>query len=175
MRTVALRVTALALLLMLALVTVLTVRTLKRLPDSLIYLVSSGETSFSLEAVGRRSNLSDPQERLKYLLQAMISGPTDKELARGLHTAFPADTRLLDVRLVAGVAEVNLSANFAQGGGTSRMQSRLNQLFYTLTQAKGVEAVSLRIDGEKVTLFSQEGLIVDNPWYRQAYPGLPSW
>ena len=68
MRTVVLRVVALALLLLLSLVAVLTVRTLNRLPDSLVYFVEAGETSFSLEAVGRQTGETGDEAQLRAAL-----------------------------------------------------------------------------------------------------------
>ena len=87
-------------------------------------------------------------------VEALVAGRTAGMVAVGrVDDHLPPSTRLLSARLVDGVLEVDLSREFGQGGGTALMASRLNQLFYTLTQPADVDAVSLRIEGE-VRVFS---------------------
>lgn len=175
MRSVVLRVAALALLLLLVLVAILTVRTLNRLPDSVIYLVDAARDRFTLEQVGRQSEAEGLEAKLRHSVQALIEGPTDAEAARGLSSSFPADTRVLGLQVKGETVIVDLSANFGAGGGTALMIARLNQLFYTLTQPEGISQVSLHMEGEPIKVFSSEGLIIDNPWSRTEHAELPTW
>jgi len=73
-RTMVIRVAALALLLLLVVVSVLMIRTLNRLPDTIIYLVRSEPTRFHLEAVGRDSGERALEPRREGL--ARLSQPT---------------------------------------------------------------------------------------------------
>lgn len=172
MRTVVLRVVALALLLLLALFGAIAVRTMQRLPDMTVYFVRDLGTSFTLEAAHERVGRLRPEERAKRQVEVLAAGPdSGSELA----TALPPDTRLLSAGLSGGVLTVDLSREFEQGGGTSLMAGRLHQLFYTLTQPSDVDAVHLRIEGDAVRVFSGEGLEVDQPWVRSQQPALPVW
>ncbi len=170
MRTIALRVAALALLLLLTLVSVITVRMLNRLPNSIVYYVKSQETAFTLEGVRRRFDADTPEKRLEAALQALIEG-TDEA---GLWGAFPADTEVRRLELDGKTVTVDLSEAFTEGGGAS-MLGRLNQLFYTLTQPTNVERVSLRIEGESVEALGGEGIPVPQPWIEPEERTLPTW
>ncbi len=175
MRTVALRVSALALLLLLAIVSAVSIRTLNRLPNSVVYFVESRETSFRLEPVGKRFDATSLEERLARAVQTLIEGPDGGQSARGLSSAVPEDTELYSLQRVGDVLYIDLSSDFEAGGGSATMTARLNQLLYTLTQPEAVRAVSLRIEGSPVEFFSSEGLQLDNPWYRPVDSNLPEW
>lgn len=174
-RTVVLRVSGLSLLLLLILVATITVRTLNRVPNTFLYFVESGETSFTLRRQLRQLPRGKPDERVRRTLEALIEGPSESERAQGLSSALPEDTRVLGVRLRGEELEVNVSDAFTTGGGSAAMQARLNQVFYTLTQPNSVEAVRLLVEGVPLTYLGGEGIIVENPWYRAQHEGLPVW
>lgn len=175
MRTVVLRVVALALLLLLTLVAVIAIRTMQRVPDTVVYFVRDQGVSFTLEDVNRRFGRLDPVERAARQVAELAKGPSPSEADRGLRTSVPADTALLAASFADGVLTVDLSGAFERGGGTAAMQGRLNQLFYTLTQPSDVEAVMLRVEGAFLTVFSGDGILVENPWVRAEQPELPVW
>lgn len=175
MRTVVLRVVALALLLLLTLVSVIAVRTTQRLPDTTIYFIGDQGATFTLNAVYRRSGKRGVAERTAAQIEALALGPEAEEVSRGLSSSVPPATRLLDARLDDGVLSVNLNSAFEQGGGTASMLGRLNQLYFTLTQPSDVEAMRLAIEGQAVTVFSGEGLLLDDPWLRSQHESLPVW
>lgn len=175
MRTVVLRVVALALLLLLALVAIITVRTLQRVPDTLVYFVRDQGTSFTLEPVKRRLGRLAPTERLRLQLAELVRGPSAAEAGRGLLTSVPQGSTVLGASLDGGVLRVDLSGPFESGGGTASMLGRLNQLFFTLTQSADVTAVRLQVEGRDVEAFGGEGIIVPQPWVREAGVGLPVW
>jgi len=176
MRTVVLRVVALALLLLLALVGVITARTLSRMPDTLVYLTRDTGRTFRLEAVPRVARPGDGiEERVRAQVAALVEGPTPAEAEEGLGTAVPAGTRVLGARLEDGVLTVDLSREFTSGGGTASMLGRLYQLYYTLSQPKDVEAVSVLVEGEPLRVLGGEGIIVDPVWVRAEHPQEPAW
>jgi len=86
-------------------------------------------------------------------LRAVLDGPNDRELAAGLTTAVPPDTRLLDLAIAGGLARVDLSGRFREGEGAPATRERLAQVVYTLTQFPTVKTVRLRIDGHTVSPF----------------------
>lgn len=175
MRTVVLRVVALSLLLLLALVGVITMRTLQRLPDTLIYFVRDQGTSFTLEPVVRKSGDAGLAVRVRNQVNALVSGPNQQERADGLSSAVPTGVEVRSVALEDGVLSVDLSSEFVGGGGSASMFGRLYQLYYTLSQHAEVDAVTLKIEGETLRVLGGEGILVEVPWVREEQPELPTW
>ncbi len=173
-RTVALRVVGLALLLLLVLVGTLVARSLQRMPDTVVYLVRSGERTLTLEGVVRRLRPADDVAAARAAVAALVEGPTTAEAARGLSTELPPTTRVLDAYWDDDVLVVDLSADVTRGGGSASMIGRLEQLTYTLTQPSGVDAVELRLEGVPVEVWGGEGVMVTWPW-RRPPGGLPTW
>lgn len=100
---------------------------------------------------------------------ALLAGPSAAERAAGVGTSIPEGTELLGLSIVGGIATVDLSRTFESGGGSLSMFSRLAQLTYTLTQFPTVHGVNLKLDGMPVTVFSGEGIILEQPMTRRSY------
>lgn len=175
MRTVVLRVVALALLLLLVLIAAISVRTLRRVPDTVVYFVASQGTSFHLEPVYRHGVRGGPAAHAADAVASLAAGPTPDEAARGLSTAVPADTRVLNASMDGHILTIDLSPSFERGGGSAMMMGRLNQLFYTLTRPEAVSGVVLEVGGRRVTAFAGEGIMVPSPWRRADAPDQPAW
>jgi germination protein M len=110
-------------------------------------------------------------------MSLLLAGPTADELSSvpGLSSTIPGDTMLLGIAIEDGLATVDLSREFESGGGSFSVTGRLAQVVYTLTQFPTVEKVAFELDGEPVTVFSGEGLVIDGPVGRDDYQGfLPS-
>jgi spore germination protein GerM len=173
-RSMALRVVALALLLLLALVGSLTYRTLSRLPDTTIYFVRDEGTTMTLEPVHRRVRPADAEEAARAAVAALARGPEPDEAARGLSSEVPAGTRVRSVRTENGVLVVDLSSEAVSGGGSASMIGRLAQLGYTLTQPRGVDAIELWVEGVRLEAWGGEGVMTAWPWHRPD-GGWPRW
>ena len=104
-------------------------------------------------------------------MNALLAGPNDTELAArpAMYTVVPAGTRLLGLSITGGVATVDLSREYESGGGSASMFARLAQVVYTLTQFPTVNGVLFQLDGQPVTIFGGEGLILDHPVARADY------
>ena len=103
-------------------------------------------------------------------MNALLAGPTTAESAgRTMTTAIPVGTRLLGVTIKNGVATVNLSTEFDSGGGSASMQYRLAQVAYTLTQFATVKSVVFQVEGQTVTVFGTEGIVLNGPVGRTDY------
>ena len=102
-------------------------------------------------------------------IRALIGGPTDAELDGGLSSAIPEDTLLLGIVIDDGLATIDLGREFEAGGGSFAMLGRLAQVVYTLTQFSTVDAVQFSLDGEPITVFSGEGILLENPVRRGDY------
>jgi hypothetical protein len=97
-------------------------------------------------------------------MTALLAGPTRSESGdRQISTAIPDGTTLIGVSAKNGVATVNLSSEYDSGGGSASMQFRLAQVVYTLTQFSSIKSVIFQIDGETVTVFGGEGIVLDGP------------
>lgn len=175
MRIWAIRVAALAILLLLALLAALGSRTLSRLPDTVVYFVASSDDVFTLERSYRSTVRGAPEAHIRAAIQKLVEGPTAAERNRGLATALPPDLRVLDVQVEESVAFVDLSREMQSGGGSALMRGRLEQLFYTVTQPSGIEGVALSVEGRPLDVLGGEGILVERPWYRDDHPGLPVW
>jgi germination protein M len=104
-------------------------------------------------------------------MTALIDGPAKAEIetSPAMYTTIPDGTRLLGLTIANGVATVNLSKEFESGGGSASVLGRLAQVVYTLTQFPTVKSVSFELDGQPVTTFSGEGVILDHPVGRADY------
>lgn len=107
---------------------------------------------------------------------ALLAGPTATEAGeRAISSAVPDGTRLLGLAIKNGVATVDLSTEFDSGGGTASMQYRLGQVVYTLTQFTTVKSVVFQMEGQTVTVFGSEGIVLAGPVGRaDYYDQLPS-
>ena len=104
-------------------------------------------------------------------MRALLEGPNDDEMGArpAMYTTIPDGTRFLGLRIEGGIATVNLSREFEAGGGTASVLGRLAQVVYTLTQFPTVEGVRFELDGVPVTVFSGEGVVLDEPVGRADY------
>jgi len=72
----------------------------------------------------------------------------------------PRGTRLLGLSIDGTTARVDLSAQFAAGGGSLSMQARVAEVVYTLTRFPTIRAVDFMLDGAMVETLGGEGLIL---------------
>lgn len=118
-------------------------------------------------------------------MHGLLAGPTPAErgASPAVSTSVPDGTRLLGLSISNRVATVNLSAEFASGGGSASMFGRLAQVVYTVTQFSTVDSVLLKLDGQPVTTFSGEGIVLDRALgradFRDQLPAIfvdrPAW
>jgi hypothetical protein len=97
-------------------------------------------------------------------MTALLAGPTKAESGdRTITTAIPDGTTLNGVSIRNGIATVDVSTEFDSGGGTASMRYRLAQVVYTLTQFSTVKSVLFQVEGQVVTVFGSEGIVLDGP------------
>src|SRR5918996_4877692 len=95
-------------------------------------------------------------------LEDLIAGPSDAEREAFIGTEIPKGTELRGLNIEDGVATVDLSTEFAQGGSSSLEETaRLAQVVYTITQFDTVRSVQFRIDGEIVKAFGSHGILLN--------------
>jgi germination protein M len=113
------------------------------------------------EAVGTAGRTVAAPEVGRGAMEALLDGPEGIETEMGMGTEIPEGTELLDLDISDGVATVDLSGEFDDGGGSLSMQVRAAQVVFTLTQFDTVDTVQFRLDGEAVEAIGGEGVMVD--------------
>jgi len=107
-------------------------------------------------------------------MEALVEGPDDGEMQGipSISSAIPEGTSIRGVTVEEGLARVDLSDEFDDGGGSFSMFARLAQVVFTLTRIEEVDQVEFLIEGEPVTVFSAEGIELDSPQERSDYNDL---
>jgi len=105
----------------------------------------------------------------KTAMLELLDGPTSNETAAGMTSAVPTGSTFLGLDIKNGVATVNLSKEYASGGGSLSMALRLAQVVYTLTQFSTAHTVNFELDGVPVDVFGSEGIILNHPVGRAEY------
>jgi len=108
--------------------------------------------------------------RLETALRALLAGPSPDERRQGMTSEIPAGTALRSVRVDGTTLTVDLSSNFASGGGSTSMLARLSQIVYTATQFPQIPQVRLLLDGQRVQALGGEGVLIEDPLRRPATP-----
>ncbi len=105
-------------------------------------------------------------------MKALLEGPTSDERTAGLTSTIPDGTTFLGLTIANGIATVDLSKEYASGGGSLSMAMRLAEVVFTLTQFDTVKGVNFQLDGEPVEVFGGEGIVLDHPVNRSDYEDL---
>lgn len=102
-------------------------------------------------------------------LDRLLAGPSAAEYAAGLRSQIPGGTQLLGLRIVSGIATVNLSASFVSAASSPTMPLRIAQVVDTLAQFPTVTGVRFEINGQGVTVLG--GVPVQDPQTPAMYSG----
>jgi hypothetical protein len=111
-------------------------------------------------------------------MKALLAGPSARERAARpqIGTFIPAGTKLLEIEISGGLATVDLSAEFASPAaedlwdlGVFSLRGRLAQVVYTLTQFTTVDRVNFKLEGQPVTVFGSEEIVLNQPVTRATY------
>ncbi|NBM17012.1 GerMN domain-containing protein [Streptomyces sp. GC420] len=105
-------------------------------------------------------------------VRALLAGPNAYERQHDRTTAIPSGTKLNSIALKNGVATVDLSGRFDDGGGSLSMQARLAQVVFTATRFSSVKQVSFELDGKPVKVFGGEGIVLNGPVGRAYFEDL---
>lgn len=108
-----------------------------------------------------RTGRSDMQ-RPELVLRALLSGPTEDELSKGLSTSLPSPVELSGVTVNEGVAEVDFNGAF-ETGMREELLRRIAQVVYTLSELDEVDAVRFYTNGQLYTVPDQNGDLHTDP------------
>lgn len=105
------------------------------------------------------------------VLDALLAGPDDASLRRGLRSAIPPGTAARATRQRGGVVAVDLSPTFTAATGQEQILA-FAQLVYTTTALSGVDAVTFRVAGETVDVPAADGTLTGQSVTRSEYAEL---
>jgi hypothetical protein len=105
---------------------------------------------------------------LRGALTQLLEGPTAAERAAGYATTIPDGTSLLDLHLAGGLATVDLSDEYDDGGGSLMMMARVAQVVFTATQFDNSDQVVFWMDGERIDYLGGEGIDLTDPQSRSS-------
>ena len=116
-------------------------------------------------AIDRESD----EEVLTALMNQLLAGSS--EIGEGT-SAIPAGTRLLALTVEEDGVHVDVSQEFAQGGGSASMILRVAQVIFTATSMDPETPVFLMVSGEPIDTdhpLGGEGLILEQPTTRTQF------
>jgi hypothetical protein len=95
-------------------------------------------------------------------VRALVAGPKGTlERDLSITSSIPAGTTVNGVQVADHAATVDVSKQFASGGGSQSMQARVAQVVFTVTQYPDVQRVRFALDGTIVKTIGGEGVMVD--------------
>jgi Sporulation and spore germination len=110
---------------------------------------------------------------LESILQALFDGPTTAEQSRGLRTAIPEGTQVLDARLLTdGTARLDLNDAIFTATGEAQTDAVAQIVFTATGPASNVKQVELLVDGELRSWRRGDGSLEDQPLTRFMFPAL---
>lgn len=96
-------------------------------------------------------------------IELLLVGANKSEKKQGLYSEIPDGTRLYWVREEGGSLIINLNDVFAQGGGTSSVMARIDQLVKTVKIYNPDAPVYLYLEGKKVEYIGGDGVFLKQP------------
>lgn len=113
-------------------------------------------------AVNREYDKDIDGAKIKFAIQALISGPTTYEKSKGVYSEIPAGTRVISINESSDKVVINLNSAFENGGGTDSLYKRLYQLIKTAKRNTD-KPVYLYIEGNKAEVIGGEGIMLTQP------------
>lgn len=132
-----------------------------------IYLLKDNGTNLVLvpSPVQVKVSKQNPSQALEAVFNRLMTAKNDGDTG----STIPTGTRLLGVRTEQDGIHVNLSSEFASGGGSASMVGRVGQVVYTATTFDQNARVFLEVDGKKLEVLGGEGLEIEQPLTRATF------
>lgn len=127
-----------------------------------IFLVAPGDERL-LRSVPRQATTRAE------LIEILLAGPNDGELAAQYSSYIPSSTELISARTQGQVLTINLSGGIAELSGQNLAQA-VAQIVYTASELDGIEAVQLRVDDEELAWPKANGETTSDPLRVYDYP-----
>jgi spore germination protein GerM len=132
-----------------------------------VYWISASATQIeAAPATIKIAKSSDQTKTLENIFQVLLAGPKQQEYT----TTIPQGTRLLDLKEDQKGIHINLSKEFASGGGSTAMVGRVAQIIYTATSLDKDANVWINVEGKPLDApLGGEGLLLEQPTNRQDF------
>ncbi|HIK33193.1 MAG TPA: GerMN domain-containing protein [Oscillatoriales cyanobacterium M4454_W2019_049] len=132
-----------------------------------IYWLKDTGTKLELAPVevSVKADANNPDEVLKGAFEQLLSPSSSTEVVN----AIPTGTQLKSVAVKGDGIYVDLSSEFAEGGGSAGIVGRLAQVLYTATSLDSTAAVWIRVDGKPLTTIGGEGIEIPQPLTRENF------
>lgn len=101
--------------------------------------------------------------KLETSILILLKGPLVSESKQGIYSEIPPNTDLIDIRTTKKEVIINLTSNFANGGGSQSIENRLKQLSATVKAVEPNKAIYLYINGKEVEYLGGDGVYVKQP------------
>lgn len=121
-------------------------------------------------AVNREYDKDVDGSKLKFAINALVSGPTAYEKSKGVYSEVPSGTRIIAINEAPDKVIINLNAAFENGGGTDSLYKRLNQLIKTAKKNTN-KPVYLYIEGNQAEVIGGEGIMITQPLNENSLDG----
>lgn len=130
-----------------------------------IYWLKDAKGHFELVPKTVTVAANQPDTVLKAAFDGLLSGPTDTEV----NSTIPEGTKLRSVKVQQDGIHVDLSQEFASGGGSASMTGRVAQVLYTATALEPNAKVWISVEGKPLNILGGEGLELEQPMTRQGF------
>ena len=122
------------------------------------------------KVVNREYDKEVDGSKIKFAIQALITGPKEKEKANGVYSEIPSTTKIVSINESDDKVIINLNSAFENGGGTESLYKRLYQLIKTAKRNTS-KPVYLYINGNKVEYIGGEGIMITQPLNENSLDG----
>src|SRR5262249_31702407 len=102
-------------------------------------------------------------DTFKNSIEELLRGPSGQEMQAGIGSEIPKGTILLGVERKGETIQLNLPRRFASGGGSSSLETRMEQLRRTVEATAGSSKVFLNVEGERLSTTAGDGLEIKQP------------
>jgi len=130
-----------------------------------LYWIATKEKKFI--AVPMPISAPSSEVALKTALTTVIAQSVKQP---NLYSAIPPQTKVLDFTVKDKNIRLNLSKEFASGGGSASMTGRVVQILYTATSLSPDANLFLSIEGKPLTYLGGEGVEISQPITRESFP-----
>ena len=121
-----------------------------------VYYIASSTASARLEDQKVSVNNDVPNQILQSAFEHLLEKPSQESLK----STIPQGTKLYSINSQDNEVYINLSQEFATGGGSESMTCRLGQVIYTATSLNNQANVWIKVEGKLLPMLGGEGVIV---------------
>lgn len=117
-----------------------------------LYFSAAGSSTDCTKVVAVARAVPKTSSRIRATVEALLTGPTEAERARGLSAPFPTGVSIRGVNLKGTTAIVDFSDSMRSVGGSCRAQALRAMIEKSLRAIDGVNEVQIRAGGSEPAL-----------------------